>query len=96
VPSGLIVQELVSNALKHAFPGGRRGQITVSLKQNGGDGFALGVRDDGVGLPEGARPEMSSSLGLRLVRILAEQVNATVECKSATGAEFSINFPNCA
>jgi two-component sensor histidine kinase len=97
VSCGLVVQELVSNALKHAFPDGRQGQITVSLivrtAEAGEQSYELTVRDNGVGLPDGISPETGRSLGLRLVRILAEQLNATLHCGDGSGAEFRIEFP---
>ena len=93
VPCGLIVQELVSNALKHAFPGGRQGEITIGMERLAPSGqWELRVADNGIGLPPGVDLETASSLGLRLVRILAEQLNGTMRHTSKPGSEFRIRF----
>lgn len=77
VPLGLIVNELVSNALKHAFPDGRSGEVTITLAS--GDGTVrVSVSDDGVGLPAGLDVTLTRSLGLRVVSALAKQVGATL------------------
>jgi signal transduction histidine kinase len=89
VPAGLILNELVSNALKHAFPGGRKGSISVGLAMEEGL-VALAVRDDGIGLPEPLPP---GTLGLRLVRVLAEQLGGTVVFESASGTTMRVRFP---
>jgi len=91
VPCGLIIQELVSNSLKHAFPHGRQGEIAVRIGRAAA-GWELRVADNGSGLPSGLDPGASRSLGLRLVRILAEQLNATLECSTNRGTEFTIRF----
>jgi PAS domain S-box-containing protein len=75
VPAGLVLNELISNALKHAFPGGRAGDIRVLLSSRDG-GFRLSVADSGVGLPDDDTLEGGKSLGLRLIRLLAKQLGA--------------------
>ncbi len=92
VPCGLIVNELVSNALKYAFPGGRKGEIRISLYGDPDGRVALIVRDNGVGLPPDADLERSSSLGLRLVRMLAQQLGAEIHIDGSKGAEFRFIF----
>ena len=92
VPCGLIIQELVSNSLKHAFPSGRPGEIFVRLRSTPQDMWRLTIGDNGVGLPEPLDLEHSSSLGLRLVRILAEQIDASVSCTSGAGTRFRVKF----
>lgn len=77
VPCGLILNELISNAFKHGFPDGRPGRILVRL--TGGAGIELSVQDDGVGWPSAFKPTESSSLGLRLVHILARQLRAGLQ-----------------
>lgn len=91
IPCGLIVNELVTNAFKHAFPGGR-GAIDVRLQRRS-DGLVLRVADDGVGLP--ARFELASltSLGLQLVQTLSEQIGGAVGIeRGAPGVTFSVSF----
>lgn len=89
VSLGLIVTELVINALKHAFPAGRGGNIVVGYHSDAPD-WALSVRDDGVGMPKGAEPA-KAGLGTSIVQALAHQVGATVEVVDANpGTEVSI------
>ena len=93
VPVGLILNELASNAIKYAFPGGREGEVTVTLSHDPATGDAcLRVRDDGVGLPEDLAWQQSSSLGLRLVQMLTGQIRGTVKTGACPGTEFQINF----
>ena len=90
---GLILNELVSNALKHAFPAGRSGEITVSLAHVPATGAVnLRVRDNGAGLPAGLDWQTTESLGLRLVHLLTGQLRGTVEIGTGIGTEFCINF----
>ena len=92
VPCGLILNELATNALKHAFRGRADGEVTVSLR-GGKEGQAcLRVRDNGVGLPAALDWRKAGSLGLRLVQILAAQLHAAVEVNSDEGTEFIITF----
>ncbi len=90
VPLGLIANELLTNAARHAFPDGRRGTIVARLALSGGDA-ALVVSDDGVGLDEGGsgRP----ALGLELVRLLAGQLGGAFALESAAGLTARVDFP---
>ncbi|MCW5977284.1 MAG: GAF domain-containing protein [Bryobacteraceae bacterium] len=92
IPCGLIIQELVSNSLKYAFPAGRSGQIAIRLQPGDGPSMTLSVSDDGVGLPPTVDFAGSNSLGLRLVRILAAQMDGAVQCFSGKGTSFRIEF----
>jgi PAS domain S-box-containing protein len=92
VPCGLIVNELVSNALKYAFPDGRRGQITVSLHQVDASVY-LAVADDGVGLPKDLEIDALDSLGLQLVHMLTEQLNGRIDLDRECGTKFAVVFP---
>lgn len=86
VPTALIVAELLSNALEHGFPDGRRGHISVALQPSAdGHGYCLAVRDDGAGLPPSFRLEQQTSLGLRIVRTLATQIGGRVTMESDNG-----------
>ena len=93
IPCGLIINELISNSLKHAFPGGRRGAITINLTKDTGGAILLAFRDDGVGMPPDQSIEKSPTLGLQLVHSLAEQLRATVNVRVEAGTEFTIRFP---
>jgi two-component sensor histidine kinase len=92
VPCGLIVNELVSNALKHAFPAGRTGTISVALRPDGPGRTLLAVSDDGVGLPAELDIARSDSLGLRLVGDLAEQLHGSVSLAREGGTTISVSF----
>lgn len=92
IPCGLIVNELVSNALEHAFPGDRGGRVRVALTRS--DGRArLVVEDDGVGAPRPAAIETSKTLGLKLVRGLVQQLGGDLTVASPAGLRFIITFP---
>ena len=91
IPCGLIISELVSNSLKYAFPEGKTGKITVSLRYHG-EGYLLEVGDDGVGLPENLEFTRTDSLGLELVNNLVDQVDGTIELDKRCGTKFIIKF----
>jgi PAS domain S-box-containing protein len=90
-PCGLIINELVANALKHAFPGGKTGTLAVEFSR-GGDGFLLKVSDDGLGLPSDFDWEALKSMGLRLVKDLTTQLAGTIAIDRTQGTAISISF----
>jgi PAS domain S-box-containing protein len=92
VPCGLILNELVSNALKHAFCGGTGGEVAVSLCYEEESRIVLRVHDNGAGLPPGFDWRQARSLGLRLVQMLAVQLHAAVDVSAKGGTEFAIRF----
>jgi PAS domain S-box-containing protein len=95
VPCGLIVNELVSNALKHGFPRGRKqgGTIRISMQKHNGSEIHMIVEDDGVGLPEGFDIRETDSLGMRLITILVEdQLDGAVQLDSGEYTRFCIRF----
>ena len=92
VPCGLILNELATNALKHAFRGRDGGEVSVSLHGGPAGKVCFRVRDNGTGLPAGLDWRQVKSLGLRLVQILAKQLSANVEAMSGEGTEFSVSF----
>jgi PAS domain S-box-containing protein len=92
IPCGLILNELVSNAFKHAFPEGRGGEVHIRMKAEG-DQFILAVRDNGIGFPSSIDFRNPRSLGLELVNLLAEQINGTIDLMVDGGATFTVTFP---
>jgi PAS domain S-box-containing protein len=92
VSCGLIINELVSNALKHAFPEGREGRITVELQTAEQDRVILKVADDGVGLPAQLDLRQTETLGHQLVFMLAEKLRGAVEVTRDGGTAFCITF----
>lgn len=92
IPCGLAVNELVTNAFKHAFPDDRHGRITLALAAAGDDEIILTVTDDGVGLPANFEISMVKSLGLQLVPLLVEQLQGTLVVKGGSGSSFSLRF----
>ncbi len=96
VPCGLIINELISNSLKYAFPDGRQGEIRIELHEFSDHMARLIVADDGVGLRSDIDWETARTLGLRLVRTLAEQLGARIELKTQTGTEVQLTFPAAA
>lgn len=96
IPCGLIINELVSNALKHAFPpeNTRAGHIRIGFHSLDHDQLALSVSDDGAGLPYDLVLDQPPSLGLRLVTMLTRQLGGKIEMISNTGTAFKIIFPH--
>jgi PAS domain S-box-containing protein len=93
IPCGLIVNELVSNALKHAFPEGRAGVVRVELHRENVEFLRLCVVDNGVGLPEGFDVRAATSMGLTLVRFTAEgQLEGQLEFQNNAGAQWCVRF----
>jgi len=93
VPCSLILNELVANALKHAFPPGSDGLIEVTLQLDGAGHILLGVRDNGAGMAPEIDVATSRSLGLKLVTSLARQLGGTIEIARGPGTAFQIRFP---
>lgn len=93
VPVGLIINELITNALKYAFPEGRAGELTVRIEPAPGDRLKLTVADDGVGLPVEIDVNDPATLGLQLVSTLTEQLRGSLEARRHSGAAFTIIFP---
>jgi two-component sensor histidine kinase len=92
IPCGLILNELVSNSLKHAFPEGREGEIRIELRSDGNDKFTLMVSDNGIGLLEDLDFRNTESLGLQLVNTLVNQLEGTIELDRRGGTTFKITF----
>ncbi len=92
VPCGLILNELVTNALKHAFPNGQSGEIRVELRAVNASWFQLIVADNGIGLPANFDFKATSSLGLYLINSLVKQLNGNINLNQNQGTEFKISF----
>jgi len=90
---GLIIYELVSNSLYHAFNSVKEGNIKVNF-QHLDHKFILSVEDNGIGLPEDFNIDSNNSLGLLLVKSLTEQINGSLELKSINGTKFILSFPD--
>ncbi len=98
IPLGLIINELISNSFKHAFPANRKGELRVSMEKSKGEednydyGYTLIVEDNGVGFPDGLDFRNSKSLGLELVFILVKQLHGVIDLEKKNGTRFIIKF----
>ena len=90
---GLIVSELISNSLKHAYPDGRKGNIYISMHSNSSKKYKLIVKDDGVGFPQDIDFRNTESLGLQLVTSLTDQLGGEIELERNGTTKFEITFP---
>jgi len=91
IPLGLIVNELISNCLKYAFPDGQKGLIQVELKEEG-DELCLGVKDDGVGFSNLNRDNLGTSFGYRLIHALNQQLRATLDIDGSQGTRVEMKI----
>jgi two-component sensor histidine kinase len=99
VPLGMIINELFSNSLKHAFPGRAKGEIQIKLRREENKidcckstGFTLEVSDNGVGIPENLEIEGLNSLGFQLVASLVDQLDGEFDLKNDNGMKFTMRF----
>jgi two-component sensor histidine kinase len=93
VPCGLLLNELISNCLKHAFRGRDRGRIRIELSPVDGGEILLNVSDDGVGLPPGIEPRSGNTFGMQLIADLVDQLHGSVEVSRDAGTTVRILFP---
>lgn len=91
-PIGIIVNELLANALKNAFPDDREGAVTVSISKNSAR-ISITVKDNGIGIPEGFTISSSTGFGLKLINALVRQYNGTIDVIREHGTEFAITIP---
>ena len=91
IPLGLIINEAISNSLKHGFPGDKKGEILFECRKNG-DGYCLNIKDTGIGLPKNLEPAKLNSLGMQLIHILCSQLDGELKMNGTAGAEISMNF----
>ena len=94
VPFGLLINELISNSLKHAFPHSRAGEVFVDLQTTQDSHYVLMIGDDGVGFPDGLDFRNTESLGLQLVNTLVNQLAGSIALDRNRGTRFEIVFPN--
>lgn len=92
IPFGLILNELLSNAIRHAFPGDRPGVIRIRMRRRPDGAAELRVEDDGVGLPEGLDYRRPESLGLQIVNLLVDQLDAVLEIEGTKGTAVTLIF----
>lgn len=93
IPCALVLNELISNAYKHAFKEGQKGTVTITMQRSAGDTIFIRAKDDGVGIPEEVDIYKTDSLGLKLVRNLVQkQLKGEIEVKRDKGTEFIIEF----
>jgi two-component sensor histidine kinase len=92
IPLGLILNELLTNAFKHAFPEGRKGKIAVTFRRTDSNNLELVVRDDGIGIPPEQSHRKHASVGMTLVNALIDQIEGTVDIRSNSGTAVTINF----
>lgn len=94
IPCGLIINELLSNAVKYAFPDNRKGEITITIKPEGENLYRLIVKDNGKGAEQGEALKNNDSLGIQLVNLLTKQLNGSLDVKTSPeeGTEFIITF----
>ncbi|WP_051249777.1 sensor histidine kinase [Maridesulfovibrio zosterae] len=92
IPCGLIINELVSNSLRHAYPGGENGVLRISMRKISGK-IKLDVSDDGIGIPDAYTIGSTKTLGMTLVDTLAQQLNGEFKFFNSNGATFEIIFP---
>ncbi len=95
IPCGLIVTEILSNSIKHAFPVERSGTVALSLRKTGNT-FALEVSDDGVGIPGGIDRDQPDTLGMTLLGALTDQISATVTVTTDRGVLWRLEIPAAA
>ncbi len=92
IPCGLVINELVSNSLKHAFPANGSGSIDVKLSAGGSDEYTLIIKDSGIGFPDSVDFRNTASLGLQLVSTLVNQIDGKIEMSEGDGTTFVIKF----
>ena len=94
IPCGLILNELITNALKHAFVDQKEGNLRISCKKRQGENFQLIVEDDGVGISGEIRCMKTESLGMRLVHLLCDQISASIRFETSGGTRTIIELEN--
>jgi PAS domain S-box-containing protein len=92
ITCGLLVNELLSNALKHAFPDGRAGEVSIAMHPAEGGGYSLSFADNGIGFPAGMGDRKPDSLGITLINSLVKQLGGTMTVSTTGGTKYEITF----
>ena len=92
IPCALIVNELITNAMKYAFPDGQKGEITVTFKIKPGNNVLFVIADNGSGLPDSVNIHNPETLGMQIVNALVNQLRGTLEVEKSKGTTFTITF----
>jgi two-component sensor histidine kinase len=92
IPCGLLINELVSNSLKYAFPNNRKGKIYISMTSGNDSSILLRVGDDGIGLPPELDFRNTKTLGLQLANDLVKQLKGDIHTEKGEGTVFNIRF----
>lgn len=92
IPCALIINELATNAMKHAFPKGRQGRVTVALKTSGTGKLRLTVADNGIGLPADFDVDNLETLGIQIIKALVTQLRGVLQVNGSKGTTFTIEF----
>ena len=94
LPLGLVINELITNAIKYAFPDGKRGNILVSLKKMSKNQCKLSIKDNGIGIPPGFSLESATTMGFYIIRILTGQLEGKMKIERKGGTTFILLFRN--
>ncbi len=94
IPLGLIINEIISNSFKHAFPDGRKGKISITIKKGENGNFRMEITDDGVGFKEDVDIKNTRTLGMNLIFALTEQINAEIKIEKENGVRYEVIFPD--
>jgi len=92
IPLGLILNELLTNSLKHAFPNNRKGEIKIELHRKNDGRYYLSVADNGIGLPKDLNPQTTDTLGMQLINSLTDQIGGELTINTDIGTKFIITF----
>jgi len=92
VPLGLLINELLTNAFKHAFPGNEKGIVKITLNENGSN-CIIRIKDNGIGLPQDFKTGEKNSMGMDLINILADQIDAKLFIENKNGSDFILEIP---
>ena len=92
IPCGLIIDEMVANSLKYAFPDGRNGEIKIELHSDYNNKYSMCVSDNGIGISEDIDPEKTDTFGMQLIKYLTKQLKANIELDKSNGTTYNLTF----